>query len=108
LGLVDGVFAIGDCSTVVNPKLKARAKQLFEEADTDGDKTLSNSELKELFERLRLEGSVTRKASDSAASYFYKFDADGSGDLDEEEFGAWLGLGRLPPWQLLLAATLAG
>ena len=47
---VEGVFALGDCSTIEQDHLIGRAQQLFKEADVNGDGTLTLSEFRSIME----------------------------------------------------------
>ena len=46
----DGIFAIGDCSTIDQQLMFHKAKELFAEADKDGDGSLSVEEFTALME----------------------------------------------------------
>ena len=47
---VEGVFALGDCSTIEQDQLIGQAKQLFQEADLNGDGTLTLEEFRSILE----------------------------------------------------------
>ena len=46
----EGIFAIGDCSAIDHQLMYHKAKELFKEADKDGDGSLSVEEFTALME----------------------------------------------------------
>lgn len=46
----EGIFALGDCSTIEHELMIKRAEELFTLADVDGDKTLTYDEFLALME----------------------------------------------------------
>ena len=51
---VEGVFAVGDCSTIEQDQLIQQAQSLFKEADTNGDGTLTLAEFRSILEKAKL------------------------------------------------------
>ena len=49
----EGVFALGDCSTIEQDQMISQAKELFKEADVNGDGTLCLSEFRSILENAK-------------------------------------------------------
>ena len=59
-------------------------KRLFDGIDVDGNGALDSEEMKQLFKDLGLE-----LTQDQVATVMSRIDADGSGEIDFDEFFAW-------------------
>ena len=59
-------------------------KRLFDGIDVDGNGSLDSEEMKQLFKDLGLE-----LTQDQVATVMSRIDADGSGEIDFDEFFAW-------------------
>ena len=46
----EGIFALGDCSTIEQNKMMEKAEEIFEMADVNGDRKLSLEEFSALIE----------------------------------------------------------
>ncbi|PRP84816.1 putative NADH-ubiquinone oxidoreductase C3A11.07, mitochondrial-like [Planoprotostelium fungivorum] len=82
----DHVFALGDCSTVVQPKLMDRFMDLFKRADRDGDGTLSKAEFTTVITQLAPEYPQLSLYADKIGRIFEEVDKDGDSRVSEEEF----------------------
>ena len=49
----DGVFAIGDCSTIEQELMVKKSVELFKEADINGDGTLTRDEFHKMLEKAK-------------------------------------------------------
>ena len=49
----EGVFAVGDCSTIEQELMIRKAEELFKEADVNGDGDLSYSEFVAMLEKAK-------------------------------------------------------
>lgn len=49
----EGVFALGDCSTIEQDLMIRRAKELFKQADVNDDGTLSQDEFEVIIEKAK-------------------------------------------------------
>lgn len=49
----DGVFAIGDCSTIEQELMVKKSVELFKEADINGDGTLTIDEFRKMLEKAK-------------------------------------------------------
>jgi NADH dehydrogenase len=84
------VFAIGDCSTIENPKLINRIEEYFKEADLNRDNILSHEEFSTLSKKLAKLHPQTSLHLQKASALFEEYDTDKSGGLDFNEFSALL------------------
>lgn len=50
----EGVFALGDCSSVEQDQMISQAKELFKQADVNGDGTLTLNEFLGIIEQAKL------------------------------------------------------
>ena len=89
----DNIYALGDCAAVnVGNSLNDDMVKLFRKADADGGGSLDRPEVLKLFADPKLgetypQAAVLKFKLDDA---FDAYDADQSGELDEEEFSALL------------------
>jgi len=79
------IYAIGDCSTIENPKLISHVLSLFEEADTDRSGAIEFPEFKRLVESVRIKFPLAAIHMTKMEDLFKKYDVDKSGGLDLEE-----------------------
>nr|CAG8457192.1 11743_t:CDS:10 [Entrophospora candida] len=84
------VYAIGDCSTVENPKLVQNLMQFFIDADTDKNNCLSYDEFHELAKKISRRYPITSNHLKKADSLFARYDVDKSGTLELDELQAML------------------
>lgn len=49
----EGVFALGDCSTIEQDLMIRSAKELFKQADVNNDGTLTQEEFEEIIEKAK-------------------------------------------------------
>ena len=75
--------------------------------DTDGDGTLSADEVRSLLQRMNLADGDTAVEQAMAELASGDIDADGSGDIDQEEFAKWFEGQSKSARDALLLATLA-
>jgi Ca2+-binding EF-hand superfamily protein len=76
--------SIGGCGG--GGRSKAAADELFSKLDTDGDGSVSKSELEAAFQSIAAaDGSDTTTATQQADDLFAKLDADGSGAVSQSE-----------------------
>eukprot|EP00808_Paulinella_micropora_P007179 g55014.t1 len=88
--VMDGVYAVGDCSTIENTKLKKLARRLFQEADVNNDGVLTLQELETLFEHLKTRHRLAGRLARSAKDEFETFDTEKTGKLNSAQFEALL------------------
>ncbi|KAI9137436.1 hypothetical protein BKA69DRAFT_1128184 [Paraphysoderma sedebokerense] len=84
------VYAIGDCSTMANPKLVERLMVLFSEADIDRDGRISYDEFVKMAESIKQKYPRTGTMLKKAKHVFEKYDIDKSQTLELEEFKTML------------------
>ncbi|CAJ0870942.1 365_t:CDS:10 [Entrophospora sp. SA101] len=84
------VYAIGDCSTIENPKLVQNLMQFFIDADTDKNNCLSYNEFHELAKKISRRYPITSNHLKKADSLFARYDIDKSGTLELDELQAML------------------
>src|SRR3954447_12720308 len=75
------VYAIGDCSTVENPKLVQQLMQFFIEADEDKNGHLSYDEFRALAKKICRDYPITKSHLEKADTLFARYDQDKSGML---------------------------
>ncbi|RKP12243.1 hypothetical protein BJ684DRAFT_11782, partial [Piptocephalis cylindrospora] len=86
-GVPDGsVYALGDCSTIMNPKLVRGIVEYFEEADTNHDGVLDHDEFAHLSQALIRRFPHTEMHLSKAGEIFRMYDKDGTGSIDLDEF----------------------
>src|SRR6266498_2289422 len=73
------VYAIGDCSTVENPKLVQQLIQFFVDADVDESGYLSYNEFKVLAKKIGRQYPITKSHLKKADTLFARYDQDRSG-----------------------------
>lgn len=86
----EGIFAIGDCSTIEHHTMYHKAKELFKEADKDGDGSLSIEEFSALMEAAKYKYPQVQfelsKAQNNCMKIFNESDKGGDKKLDLQEF----------------------
>ncbi|KAL0479260.1 NADH:quinone reductase [Acrasis kona] len=85
-GADGSLFAIGDCSSVYQPKLISKAMDLFQESDLDKDGSLSLFEIQDMFNRKATEYPQLNIYKQKLNDLFRKIDVSGDEMLDVEEF----------------------
>jgi NADH:ubiquinone reductase (non-electrogenic) len=88
-GLVDGVYAIGDCSTVSNQSLLKAVDALWQQADPQGSGSLTFEEVAALLKQIQLQFPHTGKflsKSSKLLTTMTSFDEDGDGQFSKSEF----------------------
>jgi len=80
------VFALGDCSSVHQPKLISQAMELFKETDVDNDGNLSLFEIQDMFTKKATEYPQLNIFKQKLGELFRKIDVSGDERLDLEEF----------------------
>ena len=75
------VYAIGDCSTVENPKLVQQLVQFFIDADEDKNGCLSHDEFCALAKKIGERYPITKSHLKKADTLFTRYDQDKSGKL---------------------------
>lgn len=81
----DTVYAIGDCSTIDNPKLTQSIVQLFEEADTDKNGVLDKKEFTAMVDSLIAKYPQIQVHLEKLRSKFSSYDLDHSDTIDLDE-----------------------
>ncbi|RIA97924.1 pyridine nucleotide-disulfide oxidoreductase-domain-containing protein [Glomus cerebriforme] len=79
------VYAIGDCSTIENPKLVQQLMQFFIDADKDKNGRLSYNEFQALAKKIGRRYPITKSYLKKADTLFARYDQDKSGTLELEE-----------------------
>src|SRR5205085_5691064 len=74
------VYAIGDCSTVENPKLVQQLVQFFVDADTDKNGWLDYKEFDTLAKKIIRKYPITTAHLKKADDLFKKYDKDKNGE----------------------------
>ncbi|CAI2168134.1 14686_t:CDS:10 [Funneliformis geosporum] len=82
------VYAIGDCSTVENPKLVQQLMQFFVDGDADKNGNLSYKEFQTLAKKIGRRYPITKSYLKKADTLFARYDQDKSGTLELEELRA--------------------
>ncbi|ORZ40773.1 hypothetical protein BCR44DRAFT_123716 [Catenaria anguillulae PL171] len=90
-GAPPGVYAIGDCATIENPKLLDRLTSMFAEADTNRDGGLSLQEFEQWATQLRAKQPLAAQHLRFIATEFERLDANGDKKLSVDEFKQLLG-----------------
>jgi NADH dehydrogenase len=80
------VYAIGDCSTIENPKLVKQLMQFFIDADDDKNGRLSYDEFKTLAKKISRRYPITKSHLKKADMLFARYDQDKSGMLKSDFF----------------------
>src|SRR5437879_1158625 len=73
------VYAIGDCSTVENPKLVQNLMRFFIDADEDKNNSLSYNEFHALAKKISKGYPITNSHLKKADALFARYDKDKSG-----------------------------
>ncbi|CAB4409646.1 unnamed protein product [Rhizophagus irregularis] len=84
------VYAIGDCSTIENPKLVNQLMQFFVDADEDKNGRLSYNEFQVLAKKISRRYPITKSHLKKADILFASYDKDKSGTIELEELNAML------------------
>ncbi|KAG0189623.1 hypothetical protein DFQ28_003162 [Apophysomyces sp. BC1034] len=79
------IFALGDCATIENPKLIAHIMEIFEQADTNHDGSLTEDEFKGAIQHMRHHFPLTEEHLKNLERFFTKYDIDKSGTLELDE-----------------------
>jgi NADH:ubiquinone reductase (non-electrogenic) len=86
----DGIFALGDCSTIQQTKMIAQAEELFESADVNKDGKLCLDEFKALMEEAKYKCPQVQTflscAQKNVEKLFAEHDVSGDQRLDINEF----------------------
>jgi NADH:ubiquinone reductase (non-electrogenic) len=88
-GVVDGVYAIGDCSTVSNQLLLRAVDDLWQRADIQGSGSLTYDEVTALLQQIQLQFPHTGRflsKSSRLLTTITAFDEDGDGRFSKLEF----------------------
>lgn len=75
------VYAIGDCSTVENPKLVEGLMKFFKDADTNSDGVLTYDEFCNLAKSISKKYPITASHLKKAGNLFAEYDKDKSGNV---------------------------
>ncbi|RHZ44802.1 hypothetical protein Glove_709g64 [Diversispora epigaea] len=79
------VYAIGDCSTIENPKLVEGLMKFFMDADLNNDGALAYDEFSKLVKKISKSYPITSNHLRKANDLFEEFDKDKSGTLELNE-----------------------
>ncbi|CDS02735.1 hypothetical protein LRAMOSA00139 [Lichtheimia ramosa] len=79
------VFAIGDCATVENPKIREHIVEIFERADKNKDGVLQFDEFADAIAYMRKQFPFSRQHIGELVKMFETYDVDKSGTLDIKE-----------------------
>ncbi|CAG8520118.1 11900_t:CDS:10 [Diversispora eburnea] len=79
------IYAIGDCSTVENPKLVEGLMKFFIDADVNKDGVLGYDEFSKLVKKISKSYPITSSHLRKAHNLFKEFDKDKSGTLELNE-----------------------
>jgi NADH dehydrogenase FAD-containing subunit len=82
---LESVWALGDCSSVANPRLMDELAMLFREADADGSGALSRAEFRALLAKAAERVPSASMHLQRMSSSFDALDADKDGTLSLEE-----------------------
>ena len=90
-GLDDlSIYAIGDCASIEVPQILKSSVQLFEKADTNGDKKLSFQEFDDLVEDVEKNHPLVGAHFRYVKEVFNRYDVDKDGSLSMQEFQSLL------------------
>ncbi|CAG8468207.1 518_t:CDS:10 [Acaulospora morrowiae] len=91
MGIPDSsVYAIGDCSTVKNPKLVENLMKFFTDADVDNSGALSYAEFQAMAKKISRKYPITADHLKKANILFATYDKNKSGTLELDELHAML------------------
>ena len=86
VGVVDGLYAIGDCATITKNSMLSDISALWDAADVDRSGALTQGELETLFKQVALKYPQAGAFISKSRLLLARFDTDGDGLLSKAEF----------------------